>query len=51
MKITRCKLIRKQQLRLLEFFVLEITARSSVAAKYSPSDTDAITLMPLIRGR
>ena len=29
MKITRCKLLRKQQLRLLEFFVLEVTARSA----------------------
>ena len=29
MKITRCKLIRKQQLRLLEYFVLEVTARSA----------------------
>ena len=29
MKITHCKLIRKQQLRLLEFFVLEVTARSA----------------------
>jgi transposase len=28
MKITRCKLLRKQQLRLLEYFVLEVTARS-----------------------
>ena len=29
MKLTRCKLLRKQQLRLLEFFVLEVTARSA----------------------
>ena len=29
MKISRCKLIKKQQLRLLEFFVLEVTARSA----------------------
>ncbi|MDO8263352.1 MAG: IS1595 family transposase [Gallionella sp.] len=29
MKISRCKLMRKQQLRLLEFFVLEVTARSA----------------------
>jgi transposase len=29
MKITHCKLSRKQQLRLLEFFVLEVTARSA----------------------
>lgn len=29
MKITRCKLLKKQQLRLLEFFVLEVTARSA----------------------
>ena len=29
MKITRCKLTRKYQLRLLEFFVLEVTARSA----------------------
>ena len=29
MKISRCKLTRKQQLRLLEFFVLEVTARSA----------------------
>ena len=27
MKLTRYKLLRKQQLRLLEFFVLEVTAR------------------------
>lgn len=29
MKITRCKLLRKHQLRLLEYFVLEVTARSA----------------------
>lgn len=29
MKISHCKLIKKQQLRLLEFFVLEVTARSA----------------------
>jgi len=29
MKITRCKLLKKQQLRLLEYFVLEVTARSA----------------------
>jgi transposase len=29
MKISHCKLLRKQQLRLLEFFVLEVTARSA----------------------
>ena len=29
MKLTHCKLLRKQQLRLLEFFVLEVTARSA----------------------
>ena len=29
MEITRCKLKRKYQLRLLEFFVLEVTARSA----------------------
>jgi len=29
MKISRCKLSRKVQLRLLEFFVLEVTARSA----------------------
>lgn len=29
MKIRRCKLLKKQQLRLLEFFVLEVTARSA----------------------
>lgn len=29
MKITRCKLSRKTQLKLLEFFVLEVTARSA----------------------
>ena len=29
MKITHCKLLRKQQLRLMEFFVLEVTARSA----------------------
>ena len=29
MKISYCKLLRKQQLRLLEFFVLEVTARSA----------------------
>ena len=29
MRITHCKLLRKQQLRLLEFFVLEVTARSA----------------------
>ena len=29
MKISRCKILKKQQLRLLEFFVLEVTARSA----------------------
>jgi transposase len=29
MKITHCKLLRKQQLRRLEFFALEVTARSA----------------------
>ena len=29
MKISHCKLLRKHQLRLLEFFVLEVTARSA----------------------
>src|SRR5665647_1671245 len=29
MKIRRCKLLKKQKLRLLEFFVLEVTARSA----------------------
>lgn len=29
MKISRCKLLRKQQLRLLEYFVLEVTAISA----------------------
>ncbi len=29
MKTSHCKLIRKQQLRLLEYFVLEVTARSA----------------------
>jgi transposase len=29
MKITHCKLLKKQQLRLLEYFVLEVTARSA----------------------
>jgi transposase len=29
MKITHCKLLRKQQLRLLEFYVLEVTSRSA----------------------
>lgn len=29
MKISRCKLGKKEQLRLLEFFVLEVTARSA----------------------
>jgi transposase len=29
MKITRCKLLRKQQTKLLEYFVLEVTARSA----------------------
>ena len=29
MGLNRCKLIRKVQLRLLEFFVLEVTARSA----------------------
>ncbi len=28
MKISHCRLLRKAQLRLLEFFVLEVTARS-----------------------
>ena len=28
-KITRCKLLRKQQLRLLEYFVLEVTTQSA----------------------
>ena len=29
MKITYCKLLRKQQHKLLEYFVLEVTARSA----------------------
>ena len=29
MKISHCRLLRKVQLRLLEFFVLEVTARSA----------------------
>ena len=29
MKVSHCKLLRRQQLRLLEFFVLEVTARSA----------------------
>ena len=29
MQITHCKLLRKQQLTLLEYFVLEVTARSA----------------------
>ncbi len=29
MKITRCKLSKKTQLKLLEYFVLEVTARSA----------------------
>ena len=29
MKITHCKLLRKQRSRLLDFFVLEVTARSA----------------------
>jgi len=29
MKLTHCKLLRKQQLKLLEYFVLEVTARSA----------------------
>ena len=29
MKISHCKLLRKQQLKLLEYFVLEVTARSA----------------------
>ncbi|MCH9798945.1 MAG: IS1595 family transposase, partial [Betaproteobacteria bacterium] len=27
MKLSHCKLLRKQQLKLLEYFVLEVTAR------------------------
>lgn len=29
MKLSNCKLLRKQQIRLLEYFVLEVTARSA----------------------
>ncbi|MCX6715697.1 MAG: IS1595 family transposase, partial [Spirochaetes bacterium] len=29
MKITRCRLSNKMQCRLLEFFILEVTARSA----------------------
>ena len=29
MKLSHCKLLRKQQLKLLEYFVLEVTARSA----------------------
>ncbi len=29
MKISHCKLLRKKQLKLLEYFVLEVTARSA----------------------
>ena len=31
MKLSHCKLLRKQQLRLLEYFVLEVTVRSAAA--------------------
>ena len=29
MKLSHCKLLRKQQIKLLEYFVLEVTARSA----------------------
>ncbi|MBU3643694.1 MAG: IS1595 family transposase, partial [Candidatus Nanopelagicaceae bacterium] len=29
MKLSHCKLLRKKQLKLLEYFVLEVTARSA----------------------
>ena len=29
MKLSHCKLLRKQQLKLLEYFVIEVTARSA----------------------
>ena len=29
MKISHCKLLRKQQFKLLEYFILEVTARSA----------------------
>ena len=29
MKLSHCKLLRKQQLKLLEYFVLEVTVRSA----------------------
>ena len=34
MKLSHCKLLRKQQLRLLEYFVLEVTARSAADIKH-----------------
>ena len=34
MKLSHCKLLRKQQLRLLEYFMLEVTARSAADIKH-----------------
>jgi transposase len=40
--ITRCKLSKKQQRRLLEFFVLEVTARSAADLLGLHSNTTAL---------
>jgi hypothetical protein len=36
MLITRCKLSKKTKLRLLEVFVLEVTARSAASEAFKP---------------
>ena len=41
MKITPCKLLRKHQLKLLEYFVLEVTARSAAEKLGIQSNTEA----------
>ena len=42
MKITRCKLSRKQQHRLLEFFVLQVTARAAASLLGIQANTSAL---------
>ena len=44
MKLTHCKLERKTQLRVLEFFVAQVTARSAAALLQSQPNSAALLL-------
>ena len=47
MKLTHCKLLRKQQLKLLEYFVLEVTARSAADLLEIQPNSAALFYRPL----